>query len=66
MEALRARLEREVAQLQGLIANSERQLTNEEFLKKAPEKVVTSIRQKKSEYEAQLDKSRSSLETLAR
>ncbi|MBX9603331.1 MAG: valine--tRNA ligase [Bryobacteraceae bacterium] len=66
VDALRARLEKEITQLEGLIANSERQLTNEEFLSKAPEKVISSIRQKKSEYEAQLGKSRSSLETLAK
>src|SRR6266404_6449290 len=38
------RLEKENEQLEKLIANSARQLENEEFLKKAPEKVVVSIR----------------------
>jgi valyl-tRNA synthetase len=57
----RARLEKENEQLEKLIANSERQLENEEFLRKAPEKVVISIRQKKAEYEAQLAKNQAAL-----
>jgi valyl-tRNA synthetase len=57
----RERLEKENEQLEKLIANSERQLENQEFLNKAPEKVVASIRQKKSEYEAQLSKNRAAI-----
>jgi len=57
----RTRLERENEQLEKLIANSLRQLDNEDFLKKAPEKVVISIRDKKAEYEAQLAKNRAAL-----
>jgi valyl-tRNA synthetase len=57
----RARLEKENEQLEKLIANSLRQLENEEFLKKAPEKVVGSIREKKAEYEAQLAKNLAAL-----
>jgi valyl-tRNA synthetase len=45
-----------------LIASSERQLSSEDFLKKAPEKVVATIRQKKSEYESQLAKNRAALQ----
>ena len=63
--ALRARLEKEIAQLESLIANSARQLENEDFMKKAPEKVVASIREKKAGYEAQLSKSRASLDAIA-
>ena len=61
---LRTRLEKEIAQLQSLIANSARQLENEDFMKKAPEKVVASIREKKAGYEAQLAKSRASLDAI--
>jgi valyl-tRNA synthetase len=55
------RLEKENEQLEKLIANSARQLESKEFLKKAPEKVVASIRAKKAEYEAQLAKNRAAL-----
>jgi valyl-tRNA synthetase len=40
------------------IANSDRQLSDEVFLGKAPAKVVDSIRAKKTEYETQLQKVR--------
>jgi valyl-tRNA synthetase len=55
------RLEKENEQLEKVIANSVRQLENEDFLKKAPEKVVASIRQKMAEYEGQLAKNRAAL-----
>jgi valyl-tRNA synthetase len=57
----RARIEKEIEQLERVIANSARQLESEEFLKKAPEKVVASMRAKKAEYEAQLEKNRAAL-----
>ena len=55
-EAQRKRLEKEREQLAKNIANSERQLSDETFLSKAPAKVVESIRQKLADYEAQLRK----------
>jgi valyl-tRNA synthetase len=55
------RLEKENVHLEKLIANCERQLTNEEFLKKAPAHVVDEIRRKKAEYEAQVAKNRTAL-----
>jgi valyl-tRNA synthetase len=55
------RLEKENTHLEKLIANCERQLTNEEFLKKAPAHVVDEIRRKKAEYEAQVAKNRAAL-----
>ncbi len=62
--ALKARLVKEIQQLEKLIANSERQLSNEEFMSKAPEKVVNGIRSKLADYQAQLEKSRKTLESL--
>ena len=56
MEAQRKRLEKERDQLQKNIANSDRQLSDEVFLGKAPQKVVDSIRAKRAEYAAQLQK----------
>jgi len=65
-DAQRQRLVKEIEQLQKLIASSERQLANQEFLARAPQKVVNSIRQKLAEYQAQLEKSREALAVLNR
>jgi valyl-tRNA synthetase len=63
-DAQRNRIEKEILQLERLIANSQRQLGNEEFTQRAPAKVVDSIRGKLGEYEAQLAKSRATLAGL--
>jgi valyl-tRNA synthetase len=63
-EAQRKRLEKEIEQLEKVIANSRRQLSNEVFVSRAPEAVVNSLRQKLAEYEGQLAKSRAALEGL--
>ncbi len=55
-EASPARRAKEIAQLQANIGNSERQLGDETFLSRAPEKVVASIRHKLAEYRLQLEK----------
>jgi valyl-tRNA synthetase len=55
-EVQRKRLEKERDQLVKNIANSNRQLSDDVFLGKAPAKVVDSIRLKLGEYEAQLSK----------
>jgi len=60
----RKRLAKEIQQLEKNITNSERQLGDEAFLAKAPEKVVVSIREKLSEYKAQLNKSQDALDNL--
>jgi len=61
LEKQRVRLEKERDQLVKNIANSDRQLNDEVFLGKAPQKVVDSIRAKKVEYESQLQKVQDSL-----
>jgi valyl-tRNA synthetase len=50
----RARLAKENEQLEKQIAAFENQFSNEEFLAKAPEKVVTAMRVKRAEYEKKL------------
>jgi valyl-tRNA synthetase len=55
-DAQRKRLEKEREQLKRNIENSRRQLADETFLSKAPEKVIASIRQKLADYEEQLRK----------
>ena len=54
--AQEARLAKEREQLEKLIANLERQLSDETFLGKAPEKIVTGMREKLTGYRTQLEK----------
>jgi valyl-tRNA synthetase len=60
----RLRLAKEIEELEKLIADKDRQLANEKFLKGAPAHVVDSLRSKRGEYVAQLDKSRAALNNL--
>jgi len=60
----RARLEKEIEQLEKAIADKERQLDNEKFLSTAPGHVVESLRSKLAEQKAQLEKSRAELKRL--
>jgi valyl-tRNA synthetase len=64
VEVQRKRLEKENEQLEKAIANSGRQLSDETFLARAPERVVLSIRQKLAEYQAQLEKNNAALAAL--
>ncbi|MEO8026911.1 MAG: class I tRNA ligase family protein, partial [Bryobacteraceae bacterium] len=61
-EGERDRLIKENEQLRKVIENSDRQLANEDFIRKAPEKVIANIRQKKAEYEAQVAKNLAALD----
>ena len=65
LDALKLRLEKEITDLDKVIANSERQLSNEDFLKKAPEKVLEGMRGKLADYKAQREKSQLALAGLA-
>ncbi len=64
MDAQRKRLEKQIEQLDKVIASSLRQLSDQKFLSRAPAPVVDSIRGKLADYEAQLEKSRTALEAL--
>lgn len=55
-ETQRKRQDKECAQLMKNISNSERQLSDETFLGRAPGHVVDSIRQKLADYKVQLEK----------
>jgi valyl-tRNA synthetase len=57
----RSRVQRENEQLEKQLAAIERQLSNDEFVSKAPEKVVASLRSKKAEYEKKLAENRAAL-----
>jgi valyl-tRNA synthetase len=62
IEAQRKRMEKEREQLEKNIANSRRQLSDEVFLSKAPEKIKESIKAKLAEYETQLAKIQAALD----
>jgi valyl-tRNA synthetase len=57
----RAKVEKEITELEKVIANSQRQLSNEGFTSKAPAKIIDGMRAKQAEYEAQVAKLRASL-----
>ena len=61
---MRVRLEKEIANLEKVIDSSERQLADDKFLSKAPEKIVNGMRAKLADYRAQLKKNRNLLEGL--
>ncbi|MEZ5351692.1 MAG: valine--tRNA ligase [Bryobacteraceae bacterium] len=65
LAALKQRLEKEIAQLEKTITNSERQLGDEKFIGRAPDHIVAGMREKLGEYRAQVDKSRQVLAGLA-
>jgi len=60
----RVHLEKEIENLSKLIVDKDRQLGNEKFLNSAPPAVVESLRQKRREYQAQLEKSQAALAGL--
>jgi valyl-tRNA synthetase len=61
----RTRIEKEIEKLKLNIENSERQLSDEIFLSRAPEKVVNSIRTKLNDYREQLAKNQKLLDDAA-
>jgi valyl-tRNA synthetase len=63
-EIQRARLVKEIEQLEKAIADKDRQLASEKFLHSAPGHVVDSLRAKRAEQVAQVEKSRATLNTL--
>ena len=58
----RARILKEIANLQRAATNAKRQLSDTTFLSKAPESVIDTIRAKLADYEAQLEKNKRLLE----
>ena len=62
--AERERLNKELAKLEGELANAQRQLGNEGFLAKAPAKVVEGIRRREGELKVLIEKARAALDGL--
>jgi valyl-tRNA synthetase len=62
--AERERLTKELNKLEGQLANTERQLGNEQFLAKAPAKVVEGLRKQESELKLLIEKIKKALDNL--
>ncbi len=63
-DALRQRLTKENDKLQKQVVNIDRQLESEKFLNGAPPQIVESLRSKRAEYVAQIEKNRDMLDQL--
>ncbi|HVP52080.1 MAG TPA: valine--tRNA ligase [Terriglobales bacterium] len=63
--AERARLEKDLAKMETELANARRQLANEQFLAKAPEKVVEGLRRRAGELAVLIEKAQTALQALA-
>jgi valyl-tRNA synthetase len=62
--AERERLTKELAKLEGELANADRQLGNEQFLAKAPAQVVEGIRRRQGELHTLIEKVKTALAKL--
>jgi valyl-tRNA synthetase len=62
--AERERLTKELNKLETQLANTARQLSNEQFLSKAPPKVVEGLRKQEAELKLMIEKIRKSLDSL--
>ncbi len=62
--ALRAKLQKQLGNLQGAAKGARGRLGNEDFVSKAPEHVVSSIRQKLADYESQIERIQATLSGL--
>jgi len=62
--AERARLQKDIAQYEKIIANAERQLGNEGFLSKAPPHIVEGLKKQRDEAKRLLDQARGDLDAL--
>jgi valyl-tRNA synthetase len=62
--AERERLKKELEQIEKEIANGQRQLRNEQFLAKAPAKVVAGLRKRQADLEVVRTKTRNKLDEL--
>jgi len=61
---MKQRLQKEIEQLTKVIESSRKQLSSEAFVAKAPAHVIDGIRAKLADYEAQREKSVSTLASL--
>ncbi len=64
IESERKRIKKELDQVEGDLEATERKLSNEDFLKKAPEEVVAKEKDKKEEFQAKKDRLETNLAAL--
>jgi valyl-tRNA synthetase len=64
VKILRDRLSKQLEPLEKARTSCERQLSNDEFVAKAPAHVVDSIRKKQGDYESQIERIRATLDSL--
>jgi valyl-tRNA synthetase len=62
--AERERLKKELARLEGQLESAQRQLSNEQFLAKAPAKVVEGLRKQEAEVKALMAKIKAALDEI--
>jgi valyl-tRNA synthetase len=62
--AERARIEKDLAKMEAEQANARRQLANEQFLAKAPEKVIEGLRKRAAELDVLIEKARAGIGVL--
>ncbi len=65
IEILRERLTKQLQPLEKARASSTRQLGNEQFLAKAPPQVIDAIRKKMADYDSQIQRIRTTLDSLS-
>ncbi|MCL4794138.1 MAG: valine--tRNA ligase [Bryobacteraceae bacterium] len=65
LETRKARLIKEIAELEKVISRSHAQLNSGKFIERAPLGVVVQMKEKLADYEAQLSKSRTALDELS-
>jgi valyl-tRNA synthetase len=63
--AERERLQKELTKLEAQLANAQRQLGNEQFLAKAPAKVVEGLRKQETDVKALITKIKAALDAMA-
>ena len=64
LAAHRKRLQKEIERLEQVIANSRKQLSNQQFLARAPKHVIETMRVKLKDYEQQLERNKEALMAL--
>jgi valyl-tRNA synthetase len=65
VKVLRERLTKQLAPLEKALISCQRQLSNDEFVAKAPARVVETIRKNQGDYESQIERIRATLDSLS-
>jgi valyl-tRNA synthetase len=66
VEKERTRLEKEIVRVTDLLTKTNKKLSNEDFLKRAPKEVIEKEETKRGDYEKMIDKLNQNLERIMR